>query len=260
MQQQTSDTKRSAARPASLTRLAGTIHKWLALLLLVPILFWFVSGLFFAVAPIETVRSEHRIAKQTPVPLRVEDAAFGLARISGAVETAEKIELRTLLGRPVAAVTGAAKRPLLFDLASGRLISPLPAAAAARIAERDLAGDERPRGVVRVTENSPEYRGPLPAWRVDFTTANRSIYVAADTGQVTSRRSTLWRVFDFLWSLHILDFKEHEDINNPLLVVTSALGLMIIASGIILFPSRLGYTAWRRRRAKAWRQRTPAQP
>ena len=40
------------------------IHKWLALLMALQILFWFVSGLFFAVFPIQQVRSEHAIARQ----------------------------------------------------------------------------------------------------------------------------------------------------------------------------------------------------
>jgi uncharacterized iron-regulated membrane protein len=234
----------------SATRVASIVHKWLALVLLVPVLFWFVSGLFFAVAPIETVRSEHRIAKQPPAPVAVETAALGLARISGQVRAAEKIEVRMLLGRPVAAVVAGKGRPKLFDLGSGRPISPIDPATAAAIAERDLSGDEKSRRVERVTKNSPEYRGPLPAWRVDFAGANRSVYVAADTGLVTSRRSTLWRVFDFMWALHILDFEEHEDINNSLLIGTSALGLVIVVTGIILFPSRLGYNAWRRRRRR----------
>jgi hypothetical protein len=45
--------------------------------------------------------------------------------------------------------------------------------------------------------------------------------VAQDTGAVIVRRSTLWRTFDFLWSLHIMDFKNHNDHNNWLLVVAT---------------------------------------
>jgi hypothetical protein len=41
---------------------ASWLHKWLALIIGVQILFWFASGLFFALYPIERVRSEHRIA------------------------------------------------------------------------------------------------------------------------------------------------------------------------------------------------------
>jgi hypothetical protein len=87
---------------------------------------------------------------------------------------------------------------------------------------------------------------------VDFDDgASRSLYVAVDTGVVAARRSTLWRTFDFLWSLHIMDFKNHEDFNTPLLIIATALGLIVIVTGIVLFPARLGYNAWRRRRRRA---------
>ena len=234
-------------------RVSSVVHKWLALLMVVQILFWFVSGLFFAVFPIERVRSEHVIAEQPAAPIALDSAALGLARLSAAgVPAGEKVELRTLLGRPVAVLSGgAAARPRLYDLATGRALSPIPASLAAAIAERDHAGEARAVRVERITENFPEYRGPLPAWRVDFDDgANRSLYVAADTGAVTARRSTLWRVFDFLWSLHIMDFKNHEDFNTPLLIGATALGLVVIVTGIVMFPSRLGYHAWRRRRRR----------
>jgi hypothetical protein len=233
-------------------RVAGTVHKWLALLMAVQILFWFASGLFFAAIPIERVRSEHVKAEQPPAPIATAAAAAGLARLAAAVPSAETIELRTLLGQPVALVASGAQRPVLYDLATARRLGPIDAAAATRIAERDLAGNGRAVRALRVDKASPEYRGALPAWRVDFETGTRrSLYVAADTGAVTARRSTLWRVYDFLWSLHIMDFRDHEDFNNPLLVTATALGLVMIVTGIILFPSRLGWNAWRRRRAVA---------
>jgi hypothetical protein len=230
--------------------LTAKIHKWLALLMAVQILFWFVSGLFFALFPIERVRSEHAIAERRVQPVALNVAAAGLERLAGqGVRFGEKVELRAMLGRPVALVSGADARPALFDLATGQRLSPVPAALAVRIAEDDHAGAARALRVERVTANSPEYRGALPAWRVDFDDgANRALYVAADTGAVAARRSTLWRVYDFLWGLHIMDWRGHENFNSPLLVIFTALGLVVIVTGIILFPSRLGYTAWRRRR------------
>lgn len=235
------------------SRVAGKIHKWLALLMAIQILFWFVSGLFFAIAPIERVRSEHVIAKAQSVPIRLDEAGDGLRRIATAgAQPAEKVELRTMLGRPVALVSSAQGRPRLYDVTSGRLLSPISNDLAVRIAEADLAGNDRAQRVELVTTESPEYRGALPAWRVDFDDgANRSLYIAVDTGAVGARRSTLWRTFDFLWSLHIMDFKDHEDFNTPLLIIATALGLVVILTGIVMFPSRLGYNAWRRRRRAA---------
>ena len=226
------------------------IHKWLALLMAVQILLWFVSGLFFAAVPIERVRSEHAIAERAAGPVALNTAAAGLERLAArGMRSVETVQVRSLLGRPVAQVDAGTGRPLLFDVATGRRISPLPADLAARIAEEDHRGTDRATRVERITESSPEYRGALPAWRVDFDDgAARSLYVAADTGAVLARRSTLWRVYDFLWGLHIMDWRGHMDFNSPLLVIASGLGMVVVITGIVMLPSRLGYTAWRRRR------------
>ena len=230
-------------------RIAGKVHKWLALAMAIQILFWFVSGLFFAAVPIEWVRSEHAKAELPVEKVATAQAAAGLARIAAAIPSADRIEVKSLLGRPVASVSRGEERPRLFDLATGRSLAPLDAATAIRIAERDLAGEARAVRTMLVEKASPEYRGALPAWRVDFEEGTRrSLYVAADTGTVAARRSTLWRVYDFLWSLHIMDFRNHEDFNTPLLIVATDLGLIVVLTGIILFPSRLGWNAWRRRR------------
>ncbi|HET9639579.1 MAG TPA: PepSY domain-containing protein [Allosphingosinicella sp.] len=243
----------------SVTKLSSKIHKWLALLMAIQILFWFVSGLFFAVVPIERVRSEHSVAAVPPVEIPFEIASAGLARIgAGGTAAGDKVELRAMLGKPVALVSRGKDRPKLYDLSTGRLLSPLPRATAVTVAERDQAGEARAVRTALVTEESPEYRGALPAWRVDFEDgAKRSVYVAADTGAVTARRSTLWRVYDFLWSLHIMDFRNHEDFNTPLLIVATALALVVMVTGIVMFPSRLGYNAWKRRR-RARAERAPS--
>ena len=231
-------------------RVSAKVHKWLALLMAIQIIFWFVSGLFFAVFPIERVRSEHRIAELPVQPVSLGAAAAGLERVAASgAGAADRIELRSLMGEPVALVSSGEARPRLYDLGSGRQISPIPPTMAVAIAERDHDGAEKAARVSQVAGNSPEYRGPLPAWRIDFDDgANRALYVAADTGTVAARRSTLWRTFDFLWSLHIMDFKNHEDFNTPLLIIATALSLIVIVTGIIMFPSRLGYHGWRRRR------------
>ena len=119
------------------------------------------------------------------------------------------------------------------------------------------------RGSSRIAANDTEYRGALPAWRVDFEDGEgRSLYVAADTGAVTARRSTLWRVYDFLWGLHIMDWRGHEDFNTWLLIVATALALVMSVAGIVMLPSRLGFTAWLQaaRGAPAQCARTPPPP
>lgn len=229
------------------------IHKWLALLMALQILFWFASGLFFAWFPIERVRSEHAKAEQVGAPVPLDEAAAGLARLRTAgVAGAETVEVRRMLGRPVALLRAGEGRPVLYDLADGRRLSPMPMALAAQIAEADHEGELRAARISRITEETTEYRAALPAWRVDFEDGEgRAIYVAADTGQVTARRSTLWRAYDFLWGLHIMDWRGHEDFNSWLLIIFTLLGLVVIVSGIVMLPSRLGLGRWLRRRKRA---------
>ncbi|OYW22514.1 MULTISPECIES: PepSY domain-containing protein [unclassified Sphingomonas] len=233
----------------SITSLAGTVHKWLALVLLLPILFWFGSGLFFALSPIEQVRSEHLMARQPVQSMAVATAASGLKRLADrGIGSADRIELRMLLGKPVALVSHGKDRPKLFDLTSVVQINPVSSATATAIARQDYRGAFAVDRVVAITQNSPEYRGALPAWEVRLKgDTGLSIYVAADTGLVTARRSDLWRAYDFLWGLHILDIKEHENFNSWLLVLAVGSSLILLVSGIVLIPERLGWIArWRR--------------
>lgn len=227
-------------------RIAAKVHRWLGLLMAVQILFWFGSGLFFALAPIERVRSEHRIAEPRGPSISLDVAASGLDRLRGRNIVADRIELRMIGDRAVVLVEVRNARPRLYELEQGQLISPIEPALAAAIAESDHEGEWRAVRVRAVTAHTTEYRGTLPAWRVDFDDgANRSIYVAADTGLVTARRSDLWRAYDFLWGLHIMDYRHHEDFNTLILAVATFLALALSIAGIVLIPGRLG---WRRRR------------
>ena len=234
-----------------MTKWASWIHKWLALLMAIQILFWFASGLFFAIAPIETVRSEHQIANSEPVALDLGASSEQVQQIASNVSgQASNLEIRMLMDRPVVVATMLDGRQQTYNLATGELISPIGEDAARSIAESHLVGGQSAIDARWVEEESTEYRGALPAWRIDFEQANRAVYVTADTGEVTARRSTLWRTFDFLWSLHIMDFENHENFNTPLLIGATLLGLVIILTGFVMFPSRLGFNAWRRRRKR----------
>jgi hypothetical protein len=230
-----------------LARRAGSLHRWLALLVGVQILFWFGSGLFMSVVPIETVRGEHLKAE---VQAALDPGALS-AGVAAALATlgpgpVERIELRTMLGRPVLLVHGRDVPASLHDAGTGARLSPIPAGTARAIAVADFAGEGRAVALAWVTEETPEYRGPLPAWRVQFDDREAThLYVPANEGRVAARRTRTWRVYDFLWSLHIMDWSHHEDINNSWLRAASAVALLLALSGAVLVPWRMG---WLRRR------------
>jgi hypothetical protein len=223
----------------SVTRGAAKIHKWMALVAALPILAWFMSGLFIAFVPEEMI---HGHGGHGP-PALVDPAAVArplaaaLARRSGSVE---KIEVRTMLGHPVALLSPAEGRPSLVDLATGRTISPIDRATAIAIARAEMPDAASVRAVP-VTEPLRAYPGPLPAWRVDFADDDSTqVYVAADLGRVMAMRNEMFRVFDVMWSLHILNFRDPRGINTPWLWGSAGLALVVAITGILLLPVRLG--------------------
>ena len=107
---------------------------------------------------------------------------------------------------------------------------------ATRIARAAWKGADKPASQPsRVTAESPEYRGALPAWRIAFADADRtSVFVAVESGRITAVRTGTWRLYDFFWSLHIMDWKNHEDFNTWWLLAFAIGGLTLGVAGTIL--------------------------
>jgi len=62
-----------------------------------------------------------------------------------------------------------------------------------------------------------------------------NLYIEPWTGELLARRTQGWRIFDFLWTLHIMDFDTRDNFNHPLLQAASALGLVIALSGVVFW-------------------------
>ncbi|MDP0971870.1 hypothetical protein Q6294_33595, partial [Klebsiella pneumoniae] len=57
-------------------------------------------------------------------------------------------------------------------------------------------------------------------------------------GDVLEHRNKTWRLFDFFWMLHIMDYSGRQDFNNPLVVSAAVGGFWLALSGIwLLFTS-----------------------
>ena len=234
----------------NLARLASFVHKWLALLVGVQIVFWVISGLFFTIIPIEQIRSEHLVRPpETMRPLTIPNGAAlsELRDVQGQAPVKLTIETRPTLGQVIVAefVDGP---PALFDAATLRQLSPLSAEAAAAIARGHVTLASAPARVELIETESSEYRGALPAWRAQFSDGGLAVYVAANTGAVTARRSDIWRLYDTLWALHIMDWQNHEDFNHPLIILVTAITLLSVIAGIVLIPYRIRFGGGRRRK------------
>lgn len=211
-------------------------HIWLGWLVGIPLLIWTASGLFMAAAPIETVRGEHLITPAPPLSV----ASPPIAPQIGPRPVASLIlEQRHDGARWVVRYADGGTR--LADPATGRLLPPLTAADAVRAVEARYAGAARIVSVDRTSAEAPplDLRRPVESWRVSFDDGTR-FYVNAATGEILARRTSLWRIYDFLWGLHIMDLDARDDFNNGWLIGFAALSLLSVLMAIVLLPMTLG--------------------
>ena len=79
-----------------------------------------------------------------------------------------------------------------------------------------------------------------------------TIYVDPSQGEVTARRSETWRLFDFFWKLHVMDYDDGADFNHPLLITAAGMAVFVSLSGFILLiiKMRRSLLAWKHTRGQ----------
>ena len=190
--------------------------------------------------PIEQVRGEHLVDRESVVAVPDGVALAPPQRIIAQADApVEAMTWHMLDGRPIAELT-TAKGVRLFNAATGAALPPVDAKLATRIAETAWKAADKPKSTASlVTKESPEYRAALPAWRVAFADPDHtSVFVARDTGRITAVRTGTWRLYDFFWSLHIMDWKNHENFNTWWLLGFAIGGLLLGLAGTALLIMR----------------------
>ena len=230
-------------------RVFREIHRWLALILGVQFLLWALSGFYMVVVNIDTIHGDMLVKNMSP-PIESDVLHSGsMGEVLARHPTARKINLKTMMGRPVFVIYHD-EAAAVFDAKSGADLSPITKQLAAKIASYHYAGTAAIARVELIEDDPPgeiKY-SPLPVWRIDFDDVwGSSFYVDAQSGRFITRRHTLWRIFDFLWMLHIMDFDEREDVNNKLLQVFSLASIALSLSGFWYLYYRLKPTKYRRR-------------
>ena len=187
-------------------------HRYLSIFVSIQLLLWTVSGIYFAYNKIELVRGEqYRLPKD--IEYRIFDR-LGLTLIE--TNKDGKKSYQTYPERE--SIEPLTKKEALLITSQKTTLNPI---------EAILIKDVKP---------GSEYRGSLPAYKVKTDTKDKiNVYVGYMTGDISSIRSDSWRIWDLMWSLHIMDYRERDNINNILLKLLSILALITSLSGITLF-------------------------
>lgn len=223
-----------------MVKLCRKLHNWLGLLLLVQILCWFGSGLVMSVMPISQVRGEH--LRQVPAadwqqavisPQQVLRQHPGASlTLSQRIDSDGKTEPVYLLSE--------ASGSYRYSAVSGQPLSALSQQQIQQALQAQYRGEGQLLSL-QLLQQAPQEAQNLntPLWQAQFSdTDNSRFYLDPDTGSVLRVRTDGWRLFDFVWMLHIMDYQNRSNFNNPLLISFTVLALLFTLSGIVLLWQR----------------------
>jgi uncharacterized iron-regulated membrane protein len=215
------------------------IHKWIGLIIGIQFLLWTISGATMAILDMEQVAGGARAPAPEVAMTTVDQWPQIQTQLDG--EAILGMQLRPLLAGQVYEIeTRSGVR--LFDAATARpvVVDEALASRVAASAYRSTGSIERVRRLDELTLAVREHE--LPIWRVDFQDGqNSSFYVSGSTGALLERRNDTWRLWDFVWMLHNMDYVNRSSFNHPLIITVGVAAVWLAITGFWL----LFRTGWR---------------
>lgn len=214
-------------------RLLHKWHVWLGWLAGVPLILWTASGLFMVARPVEEVRGEHLRAK----PLAIESIAPVAPILAG--RPAEKLSLEQRATGPIWVIRYKDGGERIANPANGKLLPKLGVGDIRTLAAGYYAGPSKITAIrFYPAEREPlELRRGRPAWQVALADG-ANLYIDAESGSLLAIRTPQWRVFDFMWGLHIMDLQRREDSSHPTLILFALLSLVSLLMAFWLLIAR----------------------
>ena len=218
------------------------LHRWLGLFASIQLLLWTLSGLFFTIPDIKDVRGDqYRVWETTNEAQRLDhENLFAMSTLLKNLDINKEQDYTILLKRRADTWVYQVKSSNQisnYDAISGERLFFITPDEASLIVTRETNLLPKKVELINDRESGSEYRGrDLPLYRVFIEKPQKGmVYVDPNTGEIAAIRTRLWRTFDFLWSLHIMDYKERDDFSHWLIRIFAFIGLMTIVSGMLLW-------------------------
>ncbi len=221
---------------------SAQLHKWIGLIIGIQILLWISGGFIMSFFPIEKVRGEHNVREAEALAITPDRLGVTIPFVLEQLEltSVRDVRIRPVLDRLVYEIRPLDGAPIIVDAKNGEILSPIGKEMAETIAKQDFSGDGALTSISLLDKGNAEYRGPVPVWRVEFNDSdNTHLYVSPDLGRIVARRNGTWRLYDFFWMLHIMDYQERENFNNKLVVSAAAIAFIFVITGFMMLFFRL---------------------
>ncbi|MCF6318408.1 MAG: PepSY domain-containing protein [Proteobacteria bacterium] len=215
------------------------IHRYVALLVSLQLLAWTIGGIWFSWNDIEDIRGNHlRNADQPELAQPLVSTQVALNKLSD-FEKLESIQVINFLNQPAYRIQYNEGKTALVNAITGEIIPEISKQQAIDIAKQNTNFEAEIESIELITETGKhhEYRGGTkPAWAITYDySSSPTFYISTELGTLTSVRHTSWRIFDFFWMLHTMDYIGRDDFGNWLIKIFSLIALATAISGIVLF-------------------------
>ncbi|MBN8674332.1 MAG: hypothetical protein J0L56_09365 [Chitinophagales bacterium] len=231
-------------------------HRWLGVILGIQFMMWTIGGLYFSWSNIDEVHGDFQ-KKDAPflssdISLISPTAVLDTIKKIRQVDSVMSIQLIEILGKSfyqIRCINATHNemnqknkmQPMnyLANAETGKLRGPLTKEEAVEVAKMRFNSEPKVKSVeyLTATNSHHEYReSPLPAYAITFEHPSKTtVYVASELGTVQKFRNKKWRIFDFLWMMHTMDYESRDNFGNILLRIFSIFGLVTVVSGFVLF-------------------------
>ncbi|GAC16870.1 PepSY domain-containing protein [Aliiglaciecola lipolytica] len=210
-------------------------HKWLMLFLGVQFVIWSITGAYMVFFDIDYIHGDSLVTNHQ-TKISPDEIQYSLKDLLNDYPHAEQISMGTFIEENVYRFV-IEDMSYLLSATNGQLLSPLNQEMAAAAAKLYYSGDGQIQDLELIIENPPFELSTrsLPAWRVNFDNfGSPSIYVSAQTGQLVGKRHEFWRLFDWMFRFHIMDYGDAEEIDNLLLFWTTIFSIIACILGLVL--------------------------
>ena len=238
----------------SLHRNSRKYHKWLMLFIGLQFVVWSASGTYMVLMDIDYIHGDSLVVeqKQTIAP---EQVSYSFKQLLTEHPQASEIKLGLMLQQAVYRFS-VNKKLVTISAKDGQLLSPINEHLATEIAKQNYANKVAVIASVKlITENPPRELSArhLPVWRVDFDDfVSPSFYISVSSAQLVTKRHSFWRIFDWMFAFHVMDYVD-ESPDNKLLRIVSILAFIASIFGLVLTYYRLAPAYQKRRKGKSRR-------
>ncbi len=218
-------------------------HRYIGLIVALQLLAWTLGGIWFTWNDIDEIHGDHL---RNTTKIEVQSPTVSVQKALEAIfdyKSLNSIAVIQVLSTPVYRIkyrtVQNASKITLVDGITGELFPEINQQSAIDIADGTKGFEAQVLSVELITETDAhhEYREkPMPAWAITYDyPESPTFYVSTQLGTVTAVRHNSWRIFDFLWMLHTMDYQTRDDFGNWLIKIFSLIALVTAISGIVLF-------------------------